>query len=138
MPRTMKNTLMSESQRKRSISSAHYRCYWWLKRLRTGIAFFGTPHAGGNEALVAIGLIASKIAELTFMKPKNDIAKTLKSGSMFIDLLSDNWRHQLEDYQLVSFYEADGAVSFRSLPGISIFQLRLYFRLLIGIVLPSS
>lgn len=80
-------------------------------RFRAGLGFFGTPHGGGNELLVVIASILAYFARTAHCKPKNDILKTLKGDSTFPDLLNEQWRHQLESYQIVSFYEADGKVS---------------------------
>jgi hypothetical protein len=41
----------------------------------------------------------------------NDIMETLKKGSLFSDILQENWRRQLGQYSIVSFYEGKGNVS---------------------------
>ena len=81
-----------------------------LLAIRTGLAFFGTPHAGGDERLVALGAAAARIASALHVQPSNDLIETLKKGSLFSDLLAEQWRHHLESYQLVSFWEGIGDV----------------------------
>ena len=43
-------------------------------------------------------------------KPSNDIIEALKAGSLFADVLKEAWRHQLNLYKIVSFYEGIGNV----------------------------
>ena len=81
-----------------------------LLAIRTGLAFFGTPHEGGDERLVALGAAAARIASALHVQPSNDLIETLKKGSLFSDLLAEQWRHHLESYQLVSFWEGIGDV----------------------------
>lgn len=78
---------------------------------RTGLLFFGTPHGGGNRSLVALGsLVAQATTKLGFNE-KSDIVQALKKGSVFTDILKENFRHQLMDYRIVSFFEKSGNVS---------------------------
>ena len=79
--------------------------------LRTGLVFFGTPHAGGDDRLVALGSAAARIAKSIHLQTSSDIIETLKKGSLFTDLLEEHWRQQLESYQIVSFWEGIGDVS---------------------------
>lgn len=81
-----------------------------LLAIRTGLAFFGTPHEGGDGRLVALGAAAAHIASALHVQPSNDLIETLKKGSLFSDLLAEQWRHHLESYQLVSFWEGIGDV----------------------------
>jgi hypothetical protein len=68
-----------------------------------GIAFFGTPHQGGNGA--KLGQIAATIASVCLRNPKNTFLEALKKDSLFADDLVKDFRHQLEDYHVLSFYE---------------------------------
>ena len=79
---------------------------------RKGLAFFGTPHEGGDERLVALGATTARIASALHVQPSNDLIETLKKGSLFSDLLAEQWRHHLESYRLVSFWEGIGDVGF--------------------------
>ena len=70
-----------------------------------GLALFGTPHDGGNDTLVKMGKTAIAIVRGIFRKPPNDIMQGLSHGSLFADILQAHWRHQLDLYRIVSFYE---------------------------------
>jgi len=74
--------------------------------------FFGTPHAGPTEdAKVRFAKACVSIVQSMPGNPSNDIMEALKSGSLYSDILKETWRHQLEKYQIVSFYEGIGNVS---------------------------
>ena len=76
-----------------------------LKTVR-GLVFFGVPHAGGDRGAVYLGNIAASIAQSIMPKGvSKDIMETLKDGSLYSDILKDMFRHQLENYSIVSFYE---------------------------------
>jgi hypothetical protein len=68
-----------------------------------GIAFFGTPHQGGNFA--KLGEIASTIMRGVLRNPKNTFMEALKKDSLFADDLIQDFRQQLEDYYVLSFFE---------------------------------
>ena len=85
-----------------------------LLGIRTGLAFFGTPHEGGDERLVALGAAAARIASALQAQPSNDLIETLKKGSLFSDVLAEHWRHHLESYELVSFWEGIGDVGLKT------------------------
>ena len=78
---------------------------------RHAIIFFGTPHEGGQKALVKIGATAVRIANCLGFRSSSAIVEALKNGSIFSDMLKEAWRHQLESYQIVSFWEGIGEVS---------------------------
>ncbi|KAF6231705.1 hypothetical protein HO173_010007 [Letharia columbiana] len=82
--------------------------YTRIRTSTTGLVFFGTPHDGGNKSLVALGSAAARVASTLHLQSSNAVIETLKSGSLFTDLLGEQWRHQLESYQLVSFWEGIG------------------------------
>ena len=84
--------------------------------LRTGLAFFGTPHAGGSDGLVALGSVAARIAQSIHFQASSDIVETLKKGSLFTDVLAEHWRQQLESYDIISFWEGIADVSYFSQP----------------------
>ena len=75
-----------------------------------GIVFFGTPHQGAQKGLTQIANTSAKIASGLGLRDSSAIVKALQSGSMFSDILRESWRHQLEKYQLVSFWEGKGNV----------------------------
>lgn len=76
----------------------------------SGLAFFGTPHAGGHNALVTLGRASIRIVRGFFLDPPNDIMQAVTHGSLYADVLQENWRHQLNLFKIVSFYEEVGSV----------------------------
>ena len=81
------------------------------KEATSGLVFFGTPHAGGKDALVLIGKITSRVATTVLRNPSKDVMEALEKGSLFSNVLQEGWRHQLNLYKIVSFYEGIGDVS---------------------------
>ena len=78
------------------------------------LLFFGTPHEGGKESLLSLGSACARIVTAISTNPSNDLMEVLRSGSLFSDVLQENWRHQLSSYKIVSFYEGLGEVSIYS------------------------
>jgi hypothetical protein len=77
--------------------------YASIRTATYGIAFFGTPHQGGNFA--KLGDIAAKIVSRIVRNPHNNFMEALKKDSLFSDELIENFKHQLEDYRVLSFFE---------------------------------
>ncbi|KAI9774757.1 MAG: hypothetical protein M1839_001624 [Geoglossum umbratile] len=77
--------------------------YSSIKNATYGIVFFGTPHQGGN--LASLGNIAASIARLCLRNPPNSFMEALEKDSLFADELAQDFREQLEDYYVLSFYE---------------------------------
>ena len=74
--------------------------------------FFGTPHGGPKDILqVALGKLCVRWVQAMPGAQKNRIMEALKPGSLFDDLLKDNFSHQLNLYHIVSFYEGIGDLS---------------------------
>lgn len=71
--------------------------------------FFGTPHDGPNLPQF-FGNICSSIVRSISENSQNDVIDALTQGSLFSDILQDRFKHQLEDYKIVSFYEGIGNV----------------------------
>jgi len=59
---------------------------------------------------VSFGKACVSILQSVPGNPSNDIMEALKNGSLYSDILKENWRHQLEKYRIVSFYEGIGNV----------------------------
>jgi hypothetical protein len=76
--------------------------YKHIRDATFGIAFFSTPHRGGN--LAKLGDIAAFIVRAVLQNPKNTFIEALKKDSLFADKAND-FRHQQEDYHILSFYE---------------------------------
>lgn len=51
-----------------------------------------------------MGGIAAVIATGMGFQKGDDILETLKDGSIFTEILQEHWRHQLENYNIVSFW----------------------------------
>jgi len=90
-------------------------CYHDIYDAASGIAFFGTPHRG--SAIAKFGDVAASIIRAVFHNPKNTFMDALKKDSMFSDFIIDDFRHQVERYQILSFFETEkiknlGIVSF--------------------------
>ena len=77
--------------------------YKSIREATYGIVFFGTPHQGGNFA--KLGDIAASITRGVLRNPSNSFMEALKKDSMFSDTLVGDFRHQLEDYHVLSFFE---------------------------------
>ena len=77
--------------------------YSTIREATFGIAFFGTPHQGGNQA--TLGDIAAKIARAVLSSPGNTFMEHLKKDSLFSENLTNDFKHQYEDYHILSFYE---------------------------------
>lgn len=76
-----------------------------------GLVFFGTPHGGpGDGWQIKFGKASVRIAQSLPGRTSNDVMEALKKGSLFTDTLQDAWRHQLDHYQIVTFYEGIGEV----------------------------
>lgn len=68
-----------------------------------GIIFFGTPHRGSDKA--AYGKILANVASTVMHKPSSKLLSALQSNSDVLARLTSDFRHQLPQYQIVSFYE---------------------------------
>jgi triacylglycerol esterase/lipase EstA (alpha/beta hydrolase family) len=102
---------------KQALINAHNNPkYTPIKTATSGLAFFATPHNGGDWKLVSLGALASTIARKSGFQKGDDIIEVLKSGSIFSDIMQEHWRHQLLEYDIVSFW---GALDYVS--GLAIF-----------------
>ncbi|SLM39419.1 WD40/YVTN repeat-like-containing domain, partial [Lasallia pustulata] len=77
--------------------------YKSIREATYGIAFFGTPHQGGN--FTKLGDIAASIIRGVLRNPSSTFMEALKKDSLFSDALVEDFRHQLEDYHVLSFFE---------------------------------
>jgi triacylglycerol esterase/lipase EstA (alpha/beta hydrolase family) len=68
-----------------------------------GMAFFGTPHRGSTFA--KLGDVAVSVVRSVLNNPKNTFMDSLKEDLLFSDTTVDDFRHQVENYQILSFYE---------------------------------
>ncbi|SLM34884.1 P-loop containing nucleoside triphosphate hydrolase [Lasallia pustulata] len=77
--------------------------YKSIREATYGIAFFGTPHQGGN--FTKLGDIAASIIRGVLRNPSSTFMEALKKDSLFSDTLVGDFRHQLGDYHVLSFFE---------------------------------
>ncbi|KAK2850704.1 hypothetical protein FQN49_005404 [Arthroderma sp. PD_2] len=75
-----------------------------IKKATTGLAFFATPHRGGDNLLVTLGSVAENIASYLGFQKGGDLMQTLSSGSLFSDIMEEQFRHRQMDYNIVSFW----------------------------------
>lgn len=75
-----------------------------IKDATVGLAFFATPHNGGDQTLVKMGNAVAKVAISLGFKAGDNILETLKSASIFTEIMREHWRHQLLNYDIRSFW----------------------------------
>jgi PGAP1-like protein len=68
-----------------------------------GIIFLGTPHRGSETA--AYGSLLANIATFVMNKHKPSLVEALKQNSVELLKLTSDFRHELNKYKVVSFYE---------------------------------
>jgi hypothetical protein len=97
---------------KQALINAHNNPkYTPIKVATTGLAFFATPHHGGDTMLVSLGGVVTKIATAIGFQKGDDVLETLKSGSIFSEIMHEHWRNQLLNYDIISFWGASDKVS---------------------------
>lgn len=79
------------------------KTYGSISRNTHGIAFFSTPHRGGTAA--ELGDVVANIVRFVRGEPPNTFMEALKKSSLLSQELTQDFRHQLEDYHILSFYE---------------------------------
>jgi triacylglycerol esterase/lipase EstA (alpha/beta hydrolase family) len=90
---------------KQALINAHNNPkYTPIKDATTGLAFFATPHRGGDWKLVSLGGVVAKIATAVGFQKGDDVLETLKNGSIFSEIMQEQWRHQLLHYHIISFW----------------------------------
>lgn len=87
-----------------------------IREATRGLAFFATPHRGGNYA--KLGDIAAKIARTVLKNQPNTFLDSLQKDSLFSEDLQDDFRHQVENYSILSFFET------RPMDNIGVVRLR--------------
>lgn len=78
-----------------------------------GIVFLGTPHRGSDKA--DYGKILANVATSVMNKPKPRLISALQSNSDSLMRLTSDFRHQLPNYKVVSFYETKPITMFSTL-----------------------
>ncbi|MCJ1267070.1 hypothetical protein MMC22_006955, partial [Lobaria immixta] len=77
--------------------------YQFICDATLGIIFFGTPHRGSEKALY--GTVLENIAQTMTHQPNSRLLKALQTNSDVLLRLTSDFRHQLSQYHIVSFYE---------------------------------
>ncbi|KAE9377690.1 hypothetical protein N431DRAFT_527699 [Stipitochalara longipes BDJ] len=82
------------------------RVYDGLLRSTKSLAFFATPHRGGNGT--TLGQVA--VNAITFFSGnlRNDLVESLKKSSRYLAQLSADFAHQYENYDFLSVVETRG------------------------------
>ncbi|EXF76156.1 hypothetical protein CFIO01_03549 [Colletotrichum fioriniae PJ7] len=100
-----------EVERDQALVNAHNNPqYNPIKDYTRGLAFFATPHRGGNEKLVSYGAKCARVIDFVTNSHRNDLMHAVTSGSLYSDMLQENWKHQLNNYRIYSFYEGIGNI----------------------------
>jgi hypothetical protein len=90
---------------KQALINAHNNPKYTPTKIATSaLAFFSTPHNGGDWKLVNLGGLAAKVATAAGFQKGDDVLETLKNGSIFSDIMQEHWRHQLLQYDIISFW----------------------------------
>ncbi|KAH8621494.1 alpha/beta-Hydrolase [Alternaria alternata] len=89
--------------------------YTHIKDATAGLAFFATPHNGGNPKLLTLGNITSKIARGTGFEQNKDVLETLKDDSIFTGILQEH--RSPADGSLLRKIVSDKSAKFGTLPG---------------------
>ena len=77
-----------------------YKC---IKASTHGIVFFATPHSGGNKAGIAES--AAKFCSALTGQTRNSLLQTLTKHSLLNEISKDQFRPQLNDYEVLSYME---------------------------------
>lgn len=68
-----------------------------------GLIFFGTPHRGSDKA--TYGKVIVNLAQFMSHRPSSHLMAALQTNSNVLLRLTSDFRFQLSDYQVYSFYE---------------------------------
>ncbi|CAG7945963.1 unnamed protein product [Penicillium nalgiovense] len=102
---TLLNLLdMERSPRMALLNAKDDPKYTSIRSATSGLVFFGTPHRGAKA--VELGKIAARVARFVSQgHASNDLLDCLEYNSLFTRQMTDRFRHQLEDYRVISFIE---------------------------------
>ncbi len=118
---------------KQALINAHNNPkYASIKDSTKGLAFFATPHNGGDWRLVTLGGVVVKIATAVGFQKGDDVVETLKDESIFSVIMQDHWRHQLFNYNIISFWGALDNVSLGSSKNLAYMLITSRYRLCQG------
>ena len=83
--------------------------------MTVGIIFLGTPHRGSEKA--SYEKVLAKVATTVMHKPAPALVKALRANSEALMRLTTDFRFQMSQYQVCSFYEMEPMRIFSSLVG---------------------
>ncbi|RJE17497.1 Ankyrin repeat protein, partial [Aspergillus sclerotialis] len=87
--------------------------YRGIKEATHALVFFGTPHSGpARNMQIGLGMACARIARSLPFVPSSKIIEILEGEILFSDLLSESFRHQLNQYKILSCYEASVMYSY--------------------------
>lgn len=87
--------------------------YETIRNATIGIIIFGTPHRGSDKAVY--GKVLANVAQIMTRKPSARLVSALQTNSDVPLRLTSDFRFQLPQYQVVSFYEQRPMKPFSSL-----------------------
>ncbi|KAN0067445.1 TPR-like protein [Elaphomyces granulatus] len=87
--------------------------YQVISEATVGIIFLGTPHRGSEKA--SYGKVLAKVATTVMHKPAPALVNALRANSDALMRLTTDFRFQLPQYQVCSFYEMKPMRIFSSL-----------------------
>jgi len=97
------------------VRAVHGTTYKDILESTKSIAFFGTPHRGGNHA--DVGKIIASIGLLISGSMKNNFMDTLQKGSTNAEAIHELFKEQAMNYKIVSFFET---LPYKPLPGVGL------------------
>jgi hypothetical protein len=74
-----------------------------IREATSSLVFFAVPHQGGHGT--TLGTIARNIVTALNGEERNDLLKSLETNSLFQEHQAKFFRHQLEDYQILTVVE---------------------------------
>ena len=82
-----------------------------IKDVTSGLIFFATPQEGGRTAVVNLGRLVESIAQTVRTNRGPGVMDVLAHGSIYSDILHEQFKHQLLAYDIISFWGAEDTVS---------------------------
>lgn len=89
------------------LSKNNDRVFGTIKQSTKALVFFGTPHRGGNGAV--LGEVLRNITIYLSGNERNEFLAVLQKNSEFLTRLTADFRNQYEDYEFLSVVESRGA-----------------------------
>jgi hypothetical protein len=74
-----------------------------IRTATLGLVFLGTPHRGSNKA--TYGKVLANVAQFMSHRPPPRLLAALQTNSDILLRLTTDFRYQLPDYHIFSFYE---------------------------------